>query len=55
MDRAELINRIWERDSTIWTGADEAKWLGWLDDVPRLYDKMAETFCRQFAIDIACG
>ncbi len=22
---------LWERDSTLWTGGDEARWLGWLD------------------------
>ena len=22
--------RLWEKDATLWTGADEAKWLGWL-------------------------
>lgn len=24
------VNRIWEKDATVWTGDDEAKWLGWL-------------------------
>jgi transaldolase / glucose-6-phosphate isomerase len=28
----ELIEGIWERDATVWTGADEAQWLGWLDE-----------------------
>jgi transaldolase / glucose-6-phosphate isomerase len=23
--------RLWQRDATLWTGDDEAKWLGWLD------------------------
>jgi transaldolase / glucose-6-phosphate isomerase len=23
--------RLWSRDKTLWTGADEDKWLGWLD------------------------
>lgn len=23
--------RLWRRDSSIWTGADEAEWLGWLE------------------------
>jgi transaldolase / glucose-6-phosphate isomerase len=27
------ISRIWEKDSSVWTGKDEAKWLGWLDIV----------------------
>ena len=30
-DPAELLERIWERDPTVWTGTDEAHWLGWLD------------------------
>lgn len=25
------VRRLWRRDSTLWSGADEAKWLGWLD------------------------
>ncbi|HMQ02572.1 MAG TPA: bifunctional transaldolase/phosoglucose isomerase [Pyrinomonadaceae bacterium] len=29
LDR-KLIPRIWENDATVWTGTDEAKWLGWL-------------------------
>jgi transaldolase / glucose-6-phosphate isomerase len=24
------IERLWARDATLWTGADEANWLGWL-------------------------
>ena len=28
---SELVERIWARDPTVWTGADEAQWLGWLD------------------------
>jgi transaldolase / glucose-6-phosphate isomerase len=27
------MRRLWERDATLWTGADESKWLGWLDIV----------------------
>ncbi len=33
---AELVERIWARDATLWTGADEAKWLGWLDEPMRM-------------------
>src|SRR6478672_11799558 len=33
---AELVARIWERDPTLWTGGDEAKWLGWLDEPWRI-------------------
>ncbi len=25
------VRRLWSRDSTLWTGTDEARWLGWLD------------------------
>ncbi|MBK9155648.1 MAG: bifunctional transaldolase/phosoglucose isomerase [Chloracidobacterium sp.] len=24
------VSRIWEKDAAVWTGADEADWLGWL-------------------------
>lgn len=27
------IQRLWQRDATLWTGSDEANWLGWLDIV----------------------
>jgi transaldolase/glucose-6-phosphate isomerase len=29
------VARMWARDKTLWTGADEDKWLGWLDIVER--------------------
>ncbi len=29
-DRDGGTRRIWEKDATLWTGADEARWLGWL-------------------------
>jgi glucose-6-phosphate isomerase len=29
------IDRVWKKDSTLWTSADEAAWLGWLDIVER--------------------
>ncbi len=41
-ERSELIGRIWERDPTVWTGADEAKWLGWLDEPRRMGERIAE-------------
>ena len=25
------VARLWQKDSTLWTGADEAQWLGWLN------------------------
>jgi transaldolase/glucose-6-phosphate isomerase len=27
----DVVERIWARDSGIWTGTDEGRWLGWLD------------------------
>ncbi|MGH2936138.1 MAG: glucose-6-phosphate isomerase [Gaiellaceae bacterium] len=41
-DRSDLIDRIWERDPTVWTGADEAKWLGWLDEPRRMRERVEE-------------
>ena len=51
MKRAELIDRIWERDPTLWTGADEAKWLGWLDEPQRMRERVAEIVA--FADEVA--
>src|SRR4051794_17045370 len=24
------VHRVWQGDASLWTGADEARWLGWL-------------------------
>ena len=32
LEAVELVDRIWARDPTIWSGADEGRWLGWLDE-----------------------
>ena len=39
---AELVERIWERDPSVWTGADEAQWLGWLDEPARMRERTHE-------------
>jgi hypothetical protein len=44
-ERRELVARIWSRDPTVWTGKDEARWLGWLDEPFRMRDD-AETLLR---------
>ena len=36
----DLIERIWERDATVWTGKDEAQWLGWLDEPLRVAEML---------------
>jgi len=33
-----IVERIWSRDPTVWTGSDEAKWLGWLDEPWRMLE-----------------
>jgi transaldolase / glucose-6-phosphate isomerase len=38
----ELVERVWERDPTVWTGHDEAHWLGWLDEPLRARERMPE-------------
>jgi transaldolase / glucose-6-phosphate isomerase len=48
---AELVERIWARDATVWTGADEAKWLGWLDEPMRMRGRVNDLL--RFAEDVA--
>jgi hypothetical protein len=38
----ELVSRIWERDPTVWTGRDEAHWLGWLDEPVRMRERVPD-------------
>jgi transaldolase/glucose-6-phosphate isomerase len=33
---SEIVERIWRRDPALWSGTDEAKWLGWLDEPARM-------------------
>ena len=42
VDTAELVERIWARDATLWTGQDEAHWLGWLDEPLRMQERVPE-------------
>jgi transaldolase / glucose-6-phosphate isomerase len=39
---AELVERIWQRDPSVWTGHDEAHWLGWLDEPARMRERVHE-------------
>jgi len=45
--REALIEGIWERDATTWTGSDEAHWLGWLDEPLHVQEGLDEI--RRFA------
>src|SRR5262245_11011812 len=50
---AELVERIWAKDASVWTGEDEDRWLGWLD-VPgrmRSWALDLEAFARQVVED----
>ncbi len=60
-EHQQLVERIWERDPTVWTGHDEAKWLGWLDEPLRMLERaeelgrFAEQVRRDFAAVIVMG
>ena len=36
------VRRLWEKDPSLWTGKDEARWLGWLDVVGRERSRVEE-------------
>ena len=38
----DVVERIWARDPTVWTGGDEAQWLGWLDEPQRMLEQVDE-------------
>jgi transaldolase/glucose-6-phosphate isomerase len=42
LEVAELVDRIWARDPTVWSGRDEASWLGWLDEPSRMLERLDE-------------
>jgi hypothetical protein len=47
VSRDDLIERIWERDPSVWTGRDEAQWLGWLDEPLHVQEQLDDI--RRFA------
>ena len=50
--RAEdRVARLWRRDTSLWTGGDEDKWVGWLTIVEQSAKQLPEY--RAFAQDIA--
>lgn len=49
----DKVRRLWERDSTLWSGTDEAKWLGWLDITERQLAQL-DVFA-DFAADVRDG
>jgi hypothetical protein len=38
----QLVERIWERDPTVWTASGEEKWLGWLDEPLRMRERIGD-------------
>jgi transaldolase/glucose-6-phosphate isomerase len=36
------VRRLWAHDASLWTGEDEAKWLGWLDIVDERLENIQE-------------
>jgi len=46
----QLVERIWERDPTVWTGSGEEKWLGWLDEPQRIRERIGDL--QRFADEV---
>jgi Phosphoglucose isomerase len=46
----DIVERIWDRDPTVWTGGDEASWLGWLDEPQRMLEQLDDILA--FANDV---
>ncbi|MDQ3865775.1 MAG: glucose-6-phosphate isomerase [Actinomycetota bacterium] len=42
VETAHVVERIWARDSGLWTGADEDRWLGWLEEPSRIRERIPE-------------
>ena len=38
MNPQDLVERIWARDASVWTGSGEDQWLGWLNEPWRMYE-----------------
>ena len=48
---SEIVERVWARDPSLWTAADEGKWLGWLDAPARSQEDI--DLLLQFADSVA--
>jgi transaldolase/glucose-6-phosphate isomerase len=46
----QLVERIWARDPTVWTGSGEEKWLGWLDEPQRMRERIGDL--QRFADEV---
>ena len=36
------IRKLWQKDASVWTGGDEARWLGWLDSIEAEVKKLGD-------------
>src|SRR2546423_4792420 len=46
----ELVERIWERDPTVWTGTGEERWVGWLAEPQRMRERIGDL--QRFADEV---
>jgi transaldolase/glucose-6-phosphate isomerase len=60
--KAAKVRRLWHRNANLWTGADEAKWLGWLTiaeeerrDIARLQNLAADIRKAKFTHALLLG
>ena len=44
------VKRLWQKDASLWTGADEDKWLGWLDITEKQIDNLEAL--KEIAADV---
>lgn len=49
-DKDKVVSRVWQKDSSLWTKADENKWLGWLEVTAQQLKH--ETMFKQLSDDI---
>jgi transaldolase / glucose-6-phosphate isomerase len=40
-EKNQAVSKVWKHDASLWTGADEAQWLGWLDVVQQQLNQAA--------------
>jgi transaldolase / glucose-6-phosphate isomerase len=50
VDTVDVVERIWARDAGLWTGADEGRWCGWLDEPRRMRARVDDL--EAFAQDV---
>ncbi|HZR56063.1 MAG TPA: bifunctional transaldolase/phosoglucose isomerase [Terriglobales bacterium] len=49
-ERGKKVERLWQRDASLWTGTDEANWLGWLNITEEQIAKISEL--QRFAEEV---